>query len=124
MYPFQIRSMDEYEVAYRVSVNQPEEFWSSVSQHFQWRKKWDKVLEWNFKEPDIKWFAGGRLNITENCLDRHLSIIADRPAIIWEPNDPSEHPRVLTYKKLHEKVCQFAQVLRNNGVQKGDRVCI
>ena len=123
-YPYQIRSMDEYEMAYRVSVTNPEEFWASVAEHFYWRKKWDKVLEWNFKEPNIKWFQGAKLNITENCLDRHLADKGDQPAIIWEPNDPSEHTRVLTYKKLHEKVCQFAQVLKNNGVKRGDRVCI
>ena len=124
MYPYQILSMDQYETAYRESITRPEEFWGSVAGHFTWQKKWDKVLEWNFKEPMIKWFSGGKLNITENCLDRHLSTIGDQPAIIWEANDPSEHTRILTYKKLHEKVCQFAQVLRNNGVKKGDRVCI
>jgi acetyl-CoA synthetase len=123
-YPYQIRSMDQYEMAYRVSVTRPEEYWASVAEHFKWRKKWDKVLEWNFKEPRVRWFDGAKLNITENCLDRHLTEIGDQPAIIWEPNDPSEHHRILTYKKLHEKVCQFAQVLRNNGVKKGDRVCI
>jgi acetyl-CoA synthetase len=123
-YPYQITSMDQYEMAYRVSVTNPEEYWASVAQHFSWRKKWDKVLEWNFKEPNVKWFQGARLNITENCLDRHLGEIGDQPAIIWEPNDPSENSRILTYKKLHERVCQFAQVLRNNGVKKGDRVCI
>jgi len=123
-YPYQITTMDQYEMAYRVSVTNPEEYWASVAQHFSWRKKWDKVLEWNFKEPDVKWFQGGKLNITENCLDRHLGEIGDQPAIIWEPNDPSENTRTLTYKKLHEKVCQFAQVLKNNGVKKGDRVCI
>jgi acetyl-CoA synthetase len=116
--------MDQYEMAYRVSVTRPEEYWASVAEHFKWRKKWDKVLEWNFKEPRVRWFDGAKLNITENCLDRHLTEIGDQPAIIWEPNDPSEHHRILTYKKLHEKVCQFAQVLRNNGVKKGDRVCI
>jgi len=123
-YPYQITSMDQYEMAYRVSVTNPEEYWASVAQHFSWRKKWDKVLEWNFKEPDVKWFQGAKLNITENCLDRHLGEIGDQPAIIWEPNDPSESTRTLTYKRLHERVCQFAQVLRNNGVKKGDRVCI
>jgi acetyl-CoA synthetase len=116
--------MDQYEMAYRVSVTRPEEYWASVAEHFKWRKKWDKVLDWNFKEPNIKWFQGAKLNITENCLDRHLADNGDTPAIIWEPNDPSEHTRILTYKKLHEKVCQFAQVLKNNGVKKGDRVCI
>ena len=82
------------------------------------------MLEWNFTEPNVKWFQGGKLNITENCLDRHLEKLGNQPAIIWEPNSPDEQPRVLTYKKLHERVCQFTQVLMNNGVKKGDRVCL
>ena len=123
-YPFQIRSFEQYEEAYQKSISDPGSYWASVAGYFTWRRKWDKVLEWNFRDPMVKWFQGARLNITENCLDRHLEKLADRPAIIWEPNDPSEYHRVLTYKKLLEKVCQFAQVLRNNGVKKGDRVCI
>lgn len=123
-YPYQIRSMDEYEMAYRVSVNQPEEYWASVAQHFQWKKKWDKVLEWNFKEPKVKWFEGAKLNITENCIDRHLETLGDKPAIIWEPNNPEERTRIVTYNRLHKRVCQVAQMLKNNGVKKGDRVCI
>lgn len=123
-YPYQIRSMDQYEMAYRVSVNEPEEFWGSIAEHFKWRKKWDKVLEWNFKEPKVEWFRGGKLNITENCIDRHLEEMGDKPAIIWEPNNPEERVRVVTYNRLHKRVCQFAQVLINNGVKKGDRVCI
>lgn len=123
-YPYQIRSMDQYEMAYRVSVNEPEEFWGSIAEHFAWRKKWDKVLEWNFKEPKVEWFKGGKLNITENCIDRHLAEMGDKPAIIWEPNNPEERVRVVTYNRLHKRVCQFAQVLINNGVKKGDRVCI
>lgn len=123
-YPYQVRSMNEYETAYRASISNPEEYWSSVASHFQWRKKWNKVLEWNFKEPDVKWFSGGKLNITENCLDRHLTTIGDQPAIIWEPNDPAEKGKTFTYKELHTKVCQFAQVLKNNGIKKGDRVCV
>src|ERR1044071_9545874 len=123
-YPFQIRSMDEYKKAWHDSINDPDKFWGSVAENFYWRKKWSKVLEWNFKEPRVKWFQGAKLNITENCLDRHLADRGDQPAIIWEPNDPSERSRDLTYKKLHEKVCHFAQVLKNNGVKKGDRVCI
>jgi acetyl-CoA synthetase len=116
--------MDQYEMAYRVSVNEPEEFWGSIAEHFAWRKKWDKVLEWNFKEPKVEWFKGGKLNITENCIDRHLAEMGDKPAIIWEPNNPEERVRVVTYNRLHKRVCQFAQVLINNGVKKGDRVCI
>jgi acetyl-CoA synthetase len=123
-YPYQIKSVDQYKAAYEKSVNDPEEFWGAVAANFHWRKKWDKVLEWDFKKPTIKWFAGGKLNITENCLDRHLATLGNTPAIIWESNDPEEHHRVLTYRDLHAKVVQFANVLKNNGVKKGDRVCI
>jgi len=123
-YPFQITSQDQYEMAYRVSVNQPEEFWASVAENFQWRKKWDKVLEWNFKEPNVKWFQGAKLNITENCIDRHLKTMGEKTAFIWEPNNPEERVRVVTYNRLHKRVCQVAQMLKNNGVKKGDRVCI
>jgi acetyl-CoA synthetase len=123
-YPFQIKSQEQYEMAYRVSVNDTDEFWASVAEHFQWRKKWDKVLEWNFKEPDIKWFQGGKLNITENCIDRHLKTMGEKPAFIWEPNNPEDRVRVVTYNRLHKRVCQVAQMLKNNGVKKGDRVCI
>lgn len=123
-YPYQIKSHQEYLKNYAESVNNPERFWASVAEHFTWKKKWNKVLEWDFKEPNIKWFSGAKLNITENCLDRHLQKNANTPAIIWESNDPEEHHRVLTYKELHFKVMQFANVLKNNGVKKGDRVCI
>ena len=123
-YPYQINSEEQYRAAYKKSVDDPEGFWGEVASHFHWRKKWDKVLEWDFEKPTIKWFAGGRLNITENCLDRHLDTLGDQPAIIWEPNNPDEHHRVLTYRTLHAKVVQFAHVLKNNGIKKGDRVCI
>jgi acetyl-CoA synthetase len=123
-YPYQIKSLEEYRQAYQKSVEQPEAFWSEVAENFQWRKKWDKVLEWNFKEPDVKWFINGKLNITENCIDRHLKTLGDKPALIWEPNNPEERVRTVTYSRLHKRVCQFAQVLKNNGVKKGDRVCI
>jgi len=123
-YPFQIKSQEQYEKAYRESIDKPEEFWASVAENFQWRKKWGKVLEWNFKEPNIKWFQGGKLNITENCIDRHLKTMGEKPAFIWEPNDPNDRERVVTYNRLHKRVCQVAQMLKNNGVKKGDRVCI
>jgi acetyl-CoA synthetase len=123
-YPFQITSFEQYEMAYRVSVNQPEEFWASIAKHFLWRKPADKILEWNFKEPKLEWFKGAKLNITENCIDRHLATMGDKPAIIWEPNNPEERVRVVTYNRLHKRVCQVAQMLKNNGVKKGDRVCI
>ncbi len=121
---FQISSIEDYNAAYQKSVEKPEEFWAEIAENFQWKKKWDKVLDWNFKEPNIEWFKGAKLNITENCLDRHLKDKGDQPAIIWEANDPTEHHRVLTYKQLHQKVSLFANVLKNNGVKKGDRVCI
>jgi acetyl-CoA synthetase len=116
--------MESYQQDYKQSLEKPEEFWENIAETFTWKKKWDKVLEWNFKEPNVKWFKGGKLNITENCLDRHLEKNANTPAIIWESNNPDEHHRVLTYKELHFKVIQFANVLKNNGVKKGDCVCI
>lgn len=123
-YPYQIKTEAAYRAAYKQSVEDPEQFWGSVAENFSWKKKWDKVLSWNFEEPKVEWFAGGKLNITENCIDRHLATLGDKPAIIWEPNDPNERVRVVTYNRLHKRVCQFAQVLLNNGVKKGDRVCI
>ncbi|GAB4024226.1 acetate--CoA ligase [Spirosoma gilvum] len=119
-----IRTFDEYQAAYQKSVEDPEEFWAEIAQNFHWRKPWTKTLQWNFTEPNVKWFIGGKLNITENCLDRHLAERGDQPAIIWEPNDPAEAGVTLTYKMLYDQVCRFANVLKRNGVQKGDRVCI
>lgn len=121
---FRLRSYDKYQSEYARSVNDPEGFWAGVAAHFQWRRKWDKVLQWDFRKPDVKWFINGKLNITENCIDRHLEDKADKPAIIWEPNGKEEQHRVITYRQLHEQVCKFAAVLLKNGVQKGDRVCI
>ncbi len=123
-YPYQITTLEQYQRDYRQSIEEPDAFWGRIAEHFTWRKKWDKVVDWNFTEPDVKWFRGAQLNITENCLDRHLKENGGTPAIIWESNDPEEHHRVLTYKELHFKVVQFANVLKNNGVKKGDRVCI
>lgn len=121
---FQIKTFEEYQDAYKKSVENPEEFWGEVADNFFWKRKWTNVLNWNFKEPDIRWFEGGKLNITENCLDRHIYKNGDTPAIIWEPNDPTEAHRILTYKQLLNKVEQFANVLKNNNIKKGDRVCI
>ncbi len=123
-YPFQIKSLEEYHLAYQKSIEDPSDFWADVASHFVWKKKWDHVLEWNFEEPNIKWFINGKLNITENCLDRHLESRGDQVALIWEPNDPNEPHRSYTYRELHFKVMQFAHVLKNNGVKKSDRICI
>ena len=118
-YPYQIKSLEDYQKAWKKSIEAPEAFWVEVANHFEWYKKWDKVLDWNFKEPSIKWFEGAQLNITQNCLDRHLKDKANQPAIIWEPNDPSDNHRMLTYAQLHQKVVQFSNVLKNNGIKKG-----
>jgi acetyl-CoA synthetase len=120
----QISSFEEYKEEYKKSVESPEEFWAAHAETFTWRKKWDKVLDWNFKGPEVKWFDGGELNITENCLDRHLDERGDKVAILWEPNEPGESAVKLTYKELHTKVCEFANVLKSKGVKKGDRVCM
>ncbi len=120
----QITSFEQYKKEYARSVQQPETFWSEVADSFFWRKKWNKVLDWNFTEPKVKWFDGGECNITENCLDRHLETRGNQIAIIWEPNHPNENFRTLTYKELHAEVCQFANALKRLGVNRGDRVCI
>ena len=119
---YQIRSLEQYHHDYARSLQDPEGFWADVARSFHWRQPWNRVLQWDFQGPKVQWFQGAKLNITENCLDRHLALKANQPAIIWEPNDPSEANRILTYQELHLKVCQFSHVLRNNGVRKGDRV--
>lgn len=123
-YPYQIKSLEQYHTDYNKSIEDPESFWGDVAENFLWKKKWNHVLDWNFTEPKIEWFKGAKLNITENCIDRHLPHMADEPAFIWEPNNPEERVRVVTYARLHKRVCQVAQMLVNNGVKKGDRVCI
>ena len=120
--PYQIRTHDQYLEAYRAAAEDPEVFWADVARHFRWRRTWDSVLEWNFTDPQVRWFHGAKLNITENCLDRHLDARGGQPALIFEPNDPGSPSQILTYRELHFRVMQFAQVLKNNGVQKGDRV--
>jgi acetyl-CoA synthetase len=119
-----LTTFEEYQKEYQKSVEDPESFWAEKANQFVWKRKWDQVLEWNFTEPNVKWFVNGKLNITANCLDRHLAENGDRTALIWEPNDPEEHYRKFTYKELYNKVCQFANVLKNNGAKKGDRICI
>ncbi|WP_456867377.1 acetate--CoA ligase [Galbibacter sp. BG1] len=122
---YHIKHLEEYFQVYRKSVRDPESFWGEVAEeHFIWRKKWDNVLEWDFTKPEIKWFEGAKLNITENCIDRHLRTRGDKTAIIWEPNSPEEEALHITYKDLHERVCKFANVLKSKGIKKGDRVCI
>lgn len=119
-----ITSFQQYQSEYKKSVDNPEQFWTEQAEQFNWIKKWDQVLEWNFGEANVKWFIGGKLNITENCIDRHLATKANQPAIIWEPNNSNEQSKTITYQELHEQVCLFANVLKNNGAKKGDRICI
>ena len=119
-----ITDFSSYQQVYKESVESPETFWADVANDFSWVKKWDRVLSWDFSKPEVKWFEGAKLNITENCLDRHLSQRAHQTAIIWEPNDPGEATQYITYQQLHQRVCQFANVLKSKGVRKGDRVCL
>ncbi|NQX97514.1 MAG: AMP-binding protein, partial [Flavobacteriales bacterium] len=119
-----INSLEEYNKQYQKSIEDPEQFWGDIANTFTWKKKWDNVLNWNFEEPKVNWFEGGKLNITENCLDRHLATKGNQTAIIWEPNNPNDDVVKLTYTELHQKVCEFANVLKNNGAKKGDRVCL
>ena len=119
-----INSFKEYKNQVKESLEFPEKFWSEKANNFKWYKTWDKVLEWDFTKPEVKWFKGGQLNITENCLDRHLNKRANQIAIKWVPNNPNDSAINITYSQLHEKVCQFSNVLLNNRVNKGDRVCL
>ncbi len=124
MMNLQVKSFEEYQQSYQLSVDNPEVFWANIAEHFTWKKKWDRVLDWNFTEPKIEWFGGAKLNITENCLDRHLENNGDDIAIIWESNDPNEASSNISYRELHQQVCTFSNVLKQNGAKKGDRICL
>ena len=119
-----IQSLQAYFNEYQKSIEQPEDFWEGIAQSFHWKKPWDKVLSWNFEGPDIKWFENAKLNITENIFERHLASHGEKTAIIWEPNDPSEAERRISYNELFELTCQFSNALESQGIQKGDRVII
>ncbi|RSK40329.1 acetate--CoA ligase [Mangrovimonas spongiae] len=122
---YHIKHLEEYYQVYRKSVRNPEVFWEEVAEeHFLWRKRWNNVLQWDFSKPEIKWFEGAELNITENCIDRHLNTRGDKTAIIFEPNNPDEETQHISYRELHDRVCRFANVLKEKGIGKGDRVCI
>ena len=117
-------NLEEYNKLYKYSIDNPEQFWSDVADSFIWKKKWSKVLDYDFSKPKFEWFVDGKLNITENCLDRHVENTPEKSAIIFEPNNPEDKTLHISYKELHSKVCSFANVLKNNNVTKGDRVCI
>ncbi|MCG8748844.1 acetate--CoA ligase [Tenacibaculum finnmarkense] len=125
MSSYHIKNLEEYFQVYRKSVRNPALFWEEIAEeHFVWRKKWNTVLTYDFSKPAIKWFEGAKLNITENCIDRHLQIRGDKTAILFEPNNPDEVAEHISYKELHKRVCKLANVLKDNGIKKGDRVCI
>ena len=119
-----ITSLSDYFKKYEQSEKDPEKFWSEVADNFIWKKKWDKLLDWNFESVDIKWFKNAKLNITENIFERNLKYRGDKTAIIWEPNDPTESSIHLTYNELYEETCKFSNALRDKGIKKGDRVII
>jgi acetyl-CoA synthetase len=119
-----IQSFEEYKKAYKESVENPESFWASIAEDFVWRKKWDNVLEFDFYKPEVKWFKGAKLNITENCLDRHIAEKGNQTALIWEPNNPKDDSKKFTYNELLQQVCRVANMLKAHGIRKGDRVCI
>jgi len=119
-----IQTLSGYFHEYQKSVIEPDTFWDRIAESFHWKKRWRKTVEWNFQEPNIKWFLDGKLNITENMLDRYLFTAGDRTAIIWEPNEPNDPARYISYKELYHMVCQFSHALKDLGVGKGDRVII
>lgn len=121
---YRIKNLSEYQDAYQQSIDNPELFWENIASNFQWQQKWDNVLKWNFTEPSIRWFEGGKLNITVNMLDRHLSSRRDQVAYFWEPNEPSDTSLSITYGELFSAVCRLANGLRSLGIRKGDKVCI
>ncbi len=123
-YPHKIRSESEYNDTYQRSVKDPEGFWAEIAGNFHWQRKWDSVLDFNFEEPRIEWFKGAKLNITENCIDRWALSHPDKAAIQWEPNNPSESHRTITYAQLLQEVSNWAKVLKSKGIGKGDRVCL
>ena len=122
---YHIKHLEEYYQVYRKSIREPESFWEEIAEeHFLWRKKWDSVLDWDFSKPEISWFKGAKLNITENCIDRHLTTRGDKTAILFEPNHPEEDAEHISYNELYKRVNKFANVLKEQGIKKGDRVCI
>lgn len=122
---YHIKNLEEYFQVYRKSVRDPENFWEEIAEeNFLWRKRWEKVLEFDLSEPQVSWYKGAKLNITENCIDRHLYARGNKTAIIFEPNNPNDQAEHISYQQLHERVCKMANVLLDHGVKKGDRVCI
>ena len=121
---YKIKTLSGYFQEYQKSIDQPEKFWGHIAENFIWKKPWDKVLSWNFEGPDIRWFENAKLNLTENIFERNLVTHGEKTAIIWEPNDPNEEERRISYNELFALTCQFSNALELQGIQKGDRVII
>ncbi len=117
-FPYQIKNLEQYQQEYKRSLDDPSGFWGDIAEHFTWKKKWDTVVQSNFHHAETRWFEGAQLNITENCLDRHLADKANQTAILFEPNDPNKEVQKISYAELHQRVMEFAWVLKNNGVKK------
>ena len=121
---FLLDSPEAVSAARRSAEQDPDAFWADIAAHYAWMKPWEKVCSAEFETPSVRWFEGAQLNITANCLDRHLADHGDRTAILWEPNDPADDTVSITYAELHDRVCRFANVLKSRGVKKGDRVAL
>ena len=119
-----IKTLSEYFQEYQKSIDQPEQFWGQIAENFRWKKPWDKVLSWDFEGPSVKWFENAKLNLTENIFERQLPKLGEKTAIIWEPNDPKEAERRISYSELYELTCQFSNALELQGIQKDDRIII
>ena len=124
LYDFQLESPEAFQEAYRYSIDNPAKFWAEIASTFQWQQPWKEVFKHDWTIPSTEWFVNGKLNITENCLDRHVAVHPDKEALIWEPNDPDDAVKRYSYKNLLDAVCRFANGLKNQGIKKGDRVCI
>ena len=122
---YQVKNLEQYFKHYNKSVREPRKFWGKIaSENFTWYQEWDKVVEFDMAEAEISWFSGAKVNIVKNCIDRHLAKRGTKTAIIFEPNDPNEEAQHISYNELHERVSKMANVLREQGIKKGDRVCI
>ncbi len=124
LFDYQIKTAEAYHNAYKKSIDNPIDFWGNIAQTFRWKSPWEEVLKFDWSIPKTEWFVGGKLNITENCLDRHVETQPDKEALIWEPNDPNDLRVSYSYKELLASVCRMANGLKNQGIKKGDRVCI
>ena len=124
LYDYQLKTNKSFKEAHKKSIENPQAFWEEIASTFKWQQPWEEVLRYDWSIPQTEWFLGGKLNITENCLDRHVASHPEKEALIWEPNDPNDASVRYTYKELLEAVCRFANGLKNQGIKKGDRVCI